>query len=1086
MAHPDHTEQDIDFDDTPRTQATQGSGFVESDEQLEPSDEVGQGFAAPADLSGLSSGHTWAEAEYAIAGFAGSAMDKLLSSAVAPLVALARGYQVVNASNVNEVFDQAKMTNDRDRRANKRTMVSTGVQERDGLAMPWYGLADLTHAAQTGMDPDPTEIQFRPSDPRTAGGRPMKYVFRVGARTPLDLHPSTPLSWAQDSEVTVLIAEGLLKGDAALSAWLHTHTGHPLTVDEDSATPDAARAKVAKLMEQVPVEHRVLIVRSTSSTTMMRDSATWQVISFRDRDVWLGFDGDVVSNPSVWSQARKVYDRLLDSDRAHSVALLIPSTTEADASTSKEGLDDWLAKYGTWTDLVSHCLVTDFPDHPAPDTEGVAEGEWRVSPDGTRCEEMVFLRGEDREVIKKTWVPTSLPIGGRLVAGEIYREPSEAEVASGQIDSTITGDQNMVTVEISWDLDGSKYAEEITGPAEILGMNPDQWRKEPRVEIPMAVLELPKWPPYGPDGRKFMEAIKAHRRGDVTRAVRWNRMGWVPVENEMPAYIVGTKVIDATGRAADSCRIGFGQEKIHNFHSFGIGGWDPDEHSSSHNFEDPVFRQRVRVDLITLMDAMVFSGAWTRRGVAEVLVCAGLRPIIPFRPKVAIYIHGAKGKGKSWSAQKVMAFWASGPTAWVDSLPGSASDSKASMENALAHAPLWVIDDLAPSVSDRAAKQAEQAVEDLIRDTFNGHSRSRMRQDMTTRHSPPPMGQLVVTAENLVSTPSARERSIPVEISKGSLHESHDVTRELDAVLARDGVAPRMTAHLVRYMLHRAAKDGGWDKYHAWLGEAISSSEERARQLMVVLGGKASDLTRSSRLAADATASMHVIGQMAKDLAQDCLDPVQEEKLWRIARLWSWEEDGVLDRISELVYRAHEENVSLAPGRAVITAVSKLLASGRAHVRDPERVGSAPFVAGESSGSRADALESTDQVNSLLGWEMDSEGTWRARGTAIGSLVRLRNGDPVVLLDEENAFNEAKRHYETLVIPGQKKAAAWSGVWTEGLNAKSVTPQLTSGGTRRNTWRHRGKGFSVSGVPVDLDILLGLDGEADEQELEQD
>lgn len=1082
MTHPEQIPMEEDFDDTPRTRATEGSGYVET----EPSDEAEDRLpSVPSDASGLSSGHTWAAAEYEIAGFAGTAAQKLRDSAVAPLVALARGYSQVNASNVEDIFDLARMTSEGDRRMNKRTMVSTPKRERDGLAMPWFGLADLTHADHAGLTPEPTEIQFRPSDPRTDKGRPIKYVFRTGAKAPLDLHPSTPLDWAQDSAVTVLIAEGLLKGDAALSAWLRTHSGHPLTVDEDTSTADLARAKVRELMLQVPAEHRVLIVRATSATTMMRDSATWQVISFRDRDVWMGFDGDVVSNAQVWSQARKVYDRLLESERAHSASLLIPSTTEADSSTSKEGLDDWLAKYGTWTELVENCLVTDFPAHPAPDTEGVSEGDWRVSPDGTRCEELAFLRGEDREVIKKIWVPTSIPMGGRLVAGEVYREPSETEVATGQIDPTIQGEKNMVSIEISWDLDGEKYAEEVIGPAEILGMNPDQWRREPKVEIPVAVLEQPKWPPYGIEGRKFMEAIKAHRRGDVTRAIRWNRMGWVPVEDEMPAYIVGNQVVAASGRAVESCRIGFGQDVLHNFHSFGIGGWDPEEHSYSHDFEDPAFRQRVRDDLICVMQAFLDSGVWTRRGVAELLVCTGLRPVVPLRPKVTVYIHGAKGKGKSWSAKKVMGFFASGPTAWVDALPGSASDSKASMENSLAHAPLWVIDDLAPSVSDGAARRAEQAVEDLMRDTFNGHARARMRQDMSTRHSPPPMGQLVVTAENLVSTPSARERSIPVEISAGALHKNTDVTAQLDALLARDGVAPRLTAHLVRYILHRAACSGGWDKYHAWLNQAVENSVERARGLMEQMGGNASELTRSARLAADITASMHVIGEMAKDLAKDCEDDEQAEELRRIARLWSWEEDGVLDRVSSLVYRAHEDNVALSPGQAIVTAVSKLLASGRAHVKDPTRVGSAPFVAGESSGSRADALESTDQVNSMLGWEMDSEGTWRPRGTSIGSLVRLRNGDPVVLLDEENAFNEARRHYETLIIPGQKKAAAWSGVWTEGLSAKGVSQQTTSSGGRRNTWRHRMASTSVSGVPVDLDTLLGLDDEADEEAPEQ-
>src|SRR5699024_12057842 len=93
--------------------------------------------------------------------------------------------------------------------------------------------------------------------------------------------------------------------------------------------------------------------------------------------------------------------------------------------------------------------------------------------------------------------------------------------------------------------------------------------------------------------------------------------------------------------------------------------------------------------------------------------------------------------------------------------------------------PIWTIDDLAPSPSRRAAESQETAITDIIRSTFNASPKMRMTREMGTRKAAKPAAQLIITAENELSIPSAAQRSIGLRIGRGSLNHSSRVTNAI-------------------------------------------------------------------------------------------------------------------------------------------------------------------------------------------------------------------------------------------------------------------------------------------------------------------
>jgi hypothetical protein len=161
-----------------------------------------------------SPGMLWPPGAYHCIADDGVGAEKLSASAVAPLVAAARGYESVTPAGL------------RDAAARLRVGVLNGragaqfksiVGRNGALMLPWHSPATARRAV-AGRRPLPAVAQFRPVDPRTDPdtGRVVKYEFLAGAPTTLDVHPATPPGWL-DHTRTAVITEGVLKGDALLT-----------------------------------------------------------------------------------------------------------------------------------------------------------------------------------------------------------------------------------------------------------------------------------------------------------------------------------------------------------------------------------------------------------------------------------------------------------------------------------------------------------------------------------------------------------------------------------------------------------------------------------------------------------------------------------------------------------------------------------------------------------------------------------------------------------------------------------------------------------------------------------------------------
>lgn len=239
-------------------------------------------------------------------------------------------------------------------------------------------------------------------------------------------------------------------------------------------------------------------------------------------------------------------------------------------------------------------------------------------------------------------------------------------------------------------------------------------------------------------------------------------MGWLPVENDLPLFLVGDQVIG--GDIGATTEAGVDREVLRIVDNYGVG---TDRLDGS--WEDEEYRDQVEKDFRAVIDAYITSGAWTDQGTAVVVLAGGLRPTVPLRPRATLFFWGPKGTGKSYSAQACMYFWARRKSSWQDgTLPGSAKDTQAYTEYAIAHTPIWVIDDLAPSTVRRQAEAEDAKLTDIARASFNNATKGRMKSGMTTQKVFKPVAQLIMTGENELTTPSVKERLIPMYIGKGN------------------------------------------------------------------------------------------------------------------------------------------------------------------------------------------------------------------------------------------------------------------------------------------------------------------------------
>lgn len=296
----------------------------------------------------------WEIPDYAATGSTGSAAGKLASSAVAPLVAMARGYESLDS--LQALTDAGKRLPMPGKASQQGVRMSEAVQRGDLLIMPWFTHDDIVQGEKTYTPPKPATVQLKPAKPESdAKGLPRKYEFASGRGTPIGMHPAIPTSWIDKTPV-VLIAEGLLKGDSALTGYLLANgcKRDDLSWTDDDTTGDraadvrAARAKLSFLLERIDPDNRVLIL-TIGGVDNWKNNPEWRTIRLNGRIAWLGIDGDVEINRNVHRAANELWDFL--KKKKAKPSLLAPTVIGGDGN--KVGIDDYLAKYGDWHGLLA-------------------------------------------------------------------------------------------------------------------------------------------------------------------------------------------------------------------------------------------------------------------------------------------------------------------------------------------------------------------------------------------------------------------------------------------------------------------------------------------------------------------------------------------------------------------------------------------------------------------------------------------------------------------------------------------------------------------------------------------------------------
>lgn len=1450
---------------------------------------------APAVAAGVAAGqmpHQWSPLDYVASGNFAASAAKLADSAVAPLVAAARGYETIDEETLAEAskrFGLPRKTTAQGKR------IAEAVTRGDLLVMPWFTADDISMAAMSLREAKHTTIQFRPARPDVetlASGktRERKYEFVGGQKTPIGVHPSFDGEWINKAPV-VLLAEGLLKGDSAITALL-LHAGYTPTdlgFDGEGGTP-AARKRLSALLNTIPESERVLIL-TIGGVDNWKNNNEWRDLELRNRQVWVGVDGDVASNPNVFRSCTELWDFLTEKKKTR--PSLIAPTVQGSEGEKKIGIDDFLSKYGNWADLVLMLSPRLPAAPPSNDLENV--GNHRISDDGTTLEvcEPIYTDAFNPDVATGGKWKDVLGLGGRILSTVAQRTPTGEEIKTGVLGAGANNDDADANceIEIAWkDDQGTIQRHVISGPASILNYGPDQWDRN-KAHVPAPILRNPDWPPPRKISEDWLRAIKANRAGDTAVRVRWDSMGWVPVEGTVPAFVVGDQVIGADDAPDIDILAGVTEAELAGANRFGVGD-EPDG-----DFDDDDYRDQVRDDIELVIETFIYSGAWTDRKVASTVVAAALRPTLPIRPHTTCFLVGPPSKGKalpldaripvpvsakfptgwarnadlavgdavyapdgtltsvlflsdviddmdmyeftladgqkvtstashmwkvstkqsrsgyqrgkhasgrekrrveaarlrdlaagfsngdgvslpdmaatfgisygvlwslvrrsgipsetlvdvygdpeapahrkvtlypvgetllaladhvetgkgtimpvekvmtaaeiediprahapaihlgsaidtgdvdlpipaytlgawlgdgtsreagftcfdpeilvqikedgfdvtswaaeghgtitglspllraqgllnnkhipaaylrasaaqrlallqglmdtdgtisedqgqaeyvsvslplavsalelvrslgvkaklisgpatitetdpvtgektrrevglrhrvrftstldcfrltrkamrvreevssevtrlgilhverlapvpsrciqvehetgmfladgfvpthnSWTAAMMMGFWSRNPGDFsTSSLPGSAKDTAASIELAVARSPIWVVDDLAPASSRQQSEQEQSKIADLVRNIFNGSGKRRSNADMGSRKVHTPRALLVVTAENELQVPSARDRCVTLNIGWGALAKSSDPTNRVSEVCAEDGAPARVTQAVIRFLRAEAKRNPeGWRGLYELADGFLKKSQEDAATRMKKRGAKPGDLKRHADLAGDLAVSLHWLRRVAQEVGcrSEILDLLTN--------------DGMIGDVYDLVAMGHKANQGATQGRALVEAVASALFRKKAHILDAVDASRAP---------------GGPNVAPMLGWEIGAEGTSRPKGDTIGWLVTNKDtGEQHVLLDQKAAFSIAQKEHPDLVPHGQGSRSSWNSVVGEGLVDDDLRRAGNTPGSKLNTARLRPGSTNLSGVPMPLAVLLAR---GDRESLEQ-
>lgn len=983
----------------------------------------------------------------------GSGAAKLASSAVAPLVAAARGYHSITEATSK---DFAKSNDIAPRNKAGQSFFSRFKDGADMLVLPWFRLDEMASTSEELGKSRASIPQLRPSNPRIdESGRAVKYQLLTGAKSVLDAHPAATRKWSTSAPRT-LIAEGMLKGDSALTALLRTFFDDEL-LQKSARDTDViyARRRLSALLEKIPQGDRVAIT-SIVGVGNWRSNSEWWAMELAGKPVLIAFDGDVENNYNVWSMAADMFKFLSETKRAEP-ALIVMSAHQPAAKALKDdpklGLDDYFAKHGTWADL-EHMIQPDLPERPSR-ADHAEIGDWRISPDGTSAQEYVEVADTSGSVDKGRgrWLER-LNYGGRVVGVETYRAPTVDELEGQPFGAGTKGlpVQSNVTFEIAWNSENEEpQTAEVVGPAVLLHHNPVDWPRHGAF-IPDDVLLINNWPPKGQT--KWLNAVKSHRTDETQRSTVWSTMGWVPVPGaQSQAFIAGRDVIAASKDHPEQTRAGVLGGVLTNAERFGLH-----DVYTAPGLKDPTGKFNLADDIREIIATYVTDTPWLDPKIAVTMLAIALRPAVPVPTSVASYFVGAPQKGKSWSARHCMSFWQRKPGVWKDTLPGSANDTFATTESAVARTPIWVVDDLAPSADRRTAEMQEAKIGDLIRAVHNKLGKRRMNRDMTERGVPTPMALTIITAENQSTVQSIRERVVTLEFRGLRMEQM----MRADMLANKSTAASRITAATIRMFINDG-EEQGWQHVVEMLRNEQETGVENARKVLQNYGVGSNDTSRPAGMAADLALGLYGLGALMRRVG---LDEVANSIGWGSPEQW-------MHMLTEQIALGHRNKADVSPGRVLVDCIRGLLASGAAHIVNVDNP-SAPPLTGENSTA----------ANALMGWRTDSEGNMHPRGITIGwsTQITKRGTDEapsdVIFVLYDDAFNLAQQKYPKRIPFGATAGSSWQNFWDLGLAHDHYKDDGNNGPTRQ--FRIKGTPVRPRGVPMSIPTLFT--GAADHEE----
>lgn len=976
----------------------------------------------------------------------GEGARKLADSGVAPLLAVARGYKTIQNSNLKESLSFLALSGTTSWGRKLKQLTPDG---EDVLYLPWY---NVQRVFEGGTNARTSSRQVRPSqpleDPTT--GKVRKYEFLPGTGTVLDAHPSTPTEWIESSP-TILFTEGVLKGDSALTALMLDAGISVEDLAHNGLPGDAARMRMQGFLLSIPPSKRVTII-SFAGVANWRNQPEWRTISLKDRDAWVAFDGDVRTNPQVWKQASDLWSfikdakhgkpSLIDFDGAAAGMQKIAAGLDAEA---KVGLDDYLTRIGSWEDVEKTLLESSLPPQPERVIRESSDpvGEVRVTEDGAAVEQ--FKKASLQEISMglpaARWEVVA-NVGGRVISVETRRVPAAAEVESGEIDRNIDDEQSETTceIEISWfnDIIGDVDKEIVRGPANLLSIPPKDWHKH--ASIPPRVQRIPAWPPQ--KGAEWLQAIKANRQEETNMRMAWDVMGWVPVENGHPAFIVGNDTLVVPNADAKAVERGVNDP---GSSKFGVIDVFPECKTLDE------YKEQVRADIRAVVAAFLDSDVWLNKSMSAAVVASMLRPTLPLLPHAVNYLYGPPRSGKTWTAGAIMSGWNKIPGTWSpDQLPGQATDTKPAIERDLSRHPIWVADDLPPSVDKRKAENDEAKIGEVIRAVHNGSGRRKMNGEGGVATATP-RALFIITAENEPTVPSVRDRVLLLNTPPKETFGSTDQMNKLMDLAQKDGAPARLTAHMVRYWLNATSSDSWASRVsqlrETYEGEVLEACFEHLQERHNIARGEA---TRHGKMASDLALSFLVLGELALWAGIPLDDP--------IVKKCSFGEGTWVEDVFELAAQGITRQRDAAPGATLVECVAGVLRLGKGHLLNPADPGQPPFQGDNAA-----------MMNRFVGWAPDPSGQGtRPMGDMLGYVMTdAVTNEQFAIFTPDEAFSAAQRQYPNKILYGQNAKVAWDSVWAEGL---TFTARARRDG--RNPQFRIGAKSSIRAVPVRLDALV--------------